>query len=88
MQGSIQLGDVPEGSAGGNNNKKGRLPYSQFPITEFTLSGSEWYLHNLAPPPGFRSRSRRGVPGVRRRGRGDAYDRTPSITTARVMGGV
>ncbi|KAK1965736.1 hypothetical protein LY78DRAFT_609872 [Colletotrichum sublineola] len=84
--GSIQLGDVSEGSASGNK-KKGRPPYSQYPITEFTLSGSEEHLNKSPPLPGGISKnvglqvdeSARGAGGTEMgsmkigEGRGDPY---------------
>ncbi|KAK1989181.1 hypothetical protein LZ30DRAFT_776341 [Colletotrichum cereale] len=54
--GSIQLGDVAEGSSSGNK-KKGRPPYSQYRITEFTMSGSEEQLNKPAPLPGSISKN-------------------------------
>lgn len=46
--GSIKLDDV----ADSKNRKKGRPPFSQYPITEFTLSGSEEHLNSpQAVPP-------------------------------------
>ncbi|OHE92160.1 hypothetical protein CORC01_12563 [Colletotrichum orchidophilum] len=47
--GSIMLGSVGEGSS---NRKKSRPPYSQYPITEFTVSGSEEHLNKSPPLPG------------------------------------
>ncbi|GJC81028.1 hypothetical protein ColLi_03866 [Colletotrichum liriopes] len=49
--GSIKLDDVTNGSSSGNK-KKGRQPFSQYPITEFTLSGSEEHLNKSPPLPG------------------------------------
>ncbi|GKT49856.1 uncharacterized protein ColSpa_10037 [Colletotrichum spaethianum] len=49
--GSIKLDDVTNGSSNGNK-KKGRQPFSQYPITEFTLSGSEEHLNKSASQPG------------------------------------
>ncbi|KAK2003776.1 hypothetical protein LX36DRAFT_720764 [Colletotrichum falcatum] len=54
--GSIQLGDVAEGSASGSK-KKGRPPYSQYPVTEFTVSGSEEHLNKSPVPPGTISKN-------------------------------
>ncbi|KAF9877958.1 hypothetical protein CkaCkLH20_04534 [Colletotrichum karsti] len=46
--GSIKLDDV----ADSRNRKKGRPPFSQYPITEFTVSGSEEHLNSpQAMPP-------------------------------------
>ncbi|KAI3549809.1 hypothetical protein CPAR01_13677 [Colletotrichum paranaense] len=47
--GSIMLGSVTEGSS---NKKKNRPPYTQYPITEFTMSGSEEHLNKSPPLPG------------------------------------
>ncbi|KAF6829305.1 hypothetical protein CMUS01_08225 [Colletotrichum musicola] len=44
--GSIKLDDVVDS----NSRKKGRPPYSQYPITEMTLGGSEEYLNKPQPP--------------------------------------
>ncbi|KAK2051988.1 hypothetical protein LY76DRAFT_527541 [Colletotrichum caudatum] len=97
--GSIQLNDVAEGATGGS--KKGRPPYSQYPITEFTMSGSEEYLNKPASLPGgigkdveFRAEeAAMGAGGTETgsmesgAGRRDAYDTTPNATTVRAMGG-
>ncbi|WYZ39797.1 hypothetical protein EsH8_IV_000138 [Colletotrichum jinshuiense] len=48
--GSIQLGDVADG--GSSNRKKGRPPFSQYPVTQFTMSGSEEHLNKAPPVPG------------------------------------
>ncbi|TQN64938.1 hypothetical protein CSHISOI_10483 [Colletotrichum shisoi] len=58
--GSIKLGDVTDGgsSIGGSGaRKKGRPPFSQYPITEFTLSGSEEHLNKSPPLPGVISKN-------------------------------
>ncbi|KAK6207742.1 hypothetical protein QIS74_12823 [Colletotrichum tabaci] len=58
--GSIKLGDVTDGggSIGGSGaRKKGRQPFSQYPITEFTLSGSEEHLNKSPPLPGVISKN-------------------------------
>lgn len=47
--GSIMLGSVTEGSS---NKKKNRPPYTQYPITEITVSGSEEHLNKSPPLPG------------------------------------
>lgn len=44
--GSIKLDDVVES----NSRKKGRPPYSQYPITEITRGDSEEYLNKPQPP--------------------------------------
>ncbi|GJC96105.1 hypothetical protein ColKHC_04931 [Colletotrichum higginsianum] len=58
--GSIKLGEVTDGgsSIGGSGaRKKGRQPFSQYPITEFTLSGSEEHLNKSPPLPGVISKN-------------------------------
>ncbi|TDZ28980.1 hypothetical protein C8035_v007300 [Colletotrichum spinosum] len=42
--GSIKLDDVAE-------RKKGRAPFSQYPITEYTMTGSEEHLNKPPSPP-------------------------------------
>ncbi|KAL0931393.1 uncharacterized protein CTRU02_214128 [Colletotrichum truncatum] len=44
--GSIKLDDVTDSK----NRKKGRPPFSQYPITEITMMGSEEYLNKPQPP--------------------------------------
>ncbi|OLN82716.1 hypothetical protein CCHL11_08758 [Colletotrichum chlorophyti] len=47
--GSMKLEDVSDSA----NRKKGRAPFSQYPITEFTMTGSEEHLNKALPttPP-------------------------------------